>query len=124
MNAPKDYANWLRSNAERRLEAERFEMGGLGSALVSTSEVDNLRAAADTIDSLSSKLEQSQLEIARLEAQHSQGLREDEKRERAHELALAALANRDARIAEQNETIRQLNEAVELWMERAGRGAP
>lgn len=56
MNMPKDYAKWLRANAERRLEAERFEAGGLGSALVSTSEVDNLRAAADTIDNLSSKL--------------------------------------------------------------------
>lgn len=47
-----------------------------------------------------------------------------EKAARTHELDLAAVANRDARIAEQNETIRQLTEAVSMWMERAGRGAP
>ena len=64
-----NYVRWLRVHAERRLDETKDELGAIGDAFVSTSEIDNLRGAADEIERLTTQLGSAQEKIEWLRGQ-------------------------------------------------------
>lgn len=113
---------------------ERFIVDGLTAnqndygPWVRVGDYEALSTAYDTLksrlDLLETRERNGMAQVAELEDSLADTESKLDKLSRTHELTLAALANREARIANQSETIDQLNEAVDLWMDRAGRAAP